>query len=484
MTQKIQNCDNLENIHSLEHLNDLLTSKTLANSIEVSYASRVFTLASNHCQYRVTMKAIVAKFQELAADKDSKKEMIGIIYGRIVQLNLEGDVRLSEMGFGSTFFRDLKNFLNVFFTSHDVVLNETTRVITYAPNEKDTFVKINGTFESFLPRDQVAPCWMPIKTHEAVDLQNTLNHCVDPNFNEVEEKLKSYQKENHFFCLSEGQFYEVNPGNFKPVQIKIQVKEGTITWYITNAQLNETTQEFRNQVFRTAALGHLLVKRACNKYYRGTNSMHIKRMHTSETESSLNHNHYRVENDHVTPAQFQEHLYGFLEAQKAYGFADNFLTQREADDLIKQYENFDAQQNIKDDGVKTRRETFHEREQLKWTDLDIQELNANKAIEEPCKAQRMNVPLNGKKITVTTTTSTLTIWPSDWINHQDVLDSSALDIISQAGSEGQKSDLAQTRQIQHSKLPTQLKAFHKFGELFPKDANNKYPTLPKKKAKS
>jgi hypothetical protein len=338
---------------------------------------------------------------------------------------------------------------------------------------------INGTFEKNLPRASIAPCWHSEKSDAAKELQNLLDTAKNGDYTELNKRINSYMKDDHFFRLTEGKFYEVKPGDYKPVNVKIQVKEGTITWYFANVGHDETTQEFRNQVFRTAALGHLLVPGACAKYYRGTNSMHLKRMHTSEEEAMMNHNHYRVHDDHISVSQFSQHLKGFLEAERAYGIENKFLNEEEAKVLIAEYANFDKGLDavVGENGA-TLRELFHEQEQIKWSDLDIKELGDSKSIEEPCEVQEIIVPLNEKQITVETKNKTEEkISPRDWVKLRDKLDKSALDIIAKVSSAGQRSEISQTRQIKDSVLPELPNAYTKLGELFEKEVNKRYPSL-------
>jgi hypothetical protein len=340
---------------------------------------------------------------------------------------------------------------------------------------------INGTYEHYLPRAQISPCWKSIESTEAKQLQEILERTKNGDFKELDNKILEFMEDDHFFRLTEGKFYEVVPGDYKEVRLKIQVKEGTINWYFADIGHDETTQEFRNQVFRTAALGHLLVDGACAKYYRGTNAMHVKRMHTSENEAKINHNHYRVHDNHVTPAQFKAHLEGFLKAQKAYDIENKFLSEAEVVELIAEYQDFDNQLDEKDSNLKTKRELFHEQEQLKWSELDKKELNKNKPIEEPCEAQEMIIPLNEKQISIETKSHRKEkILPRDWVTHLDVLDKSALDIIAKAGSEGQKSHKAHTRQLEGSSLPVLPNAYSRLGELFEQNANTSYPSLDEK----
>jgi hypothetical protein len=70
------------------------------------------------------------------------------------------------------------------------------------------------------------------------------------------------------------------------VPIGVQVVGGTITWYIYTRK-NKTSQAFRDEIYLAAALGHLKVPAHCEKYYRGSDSLHIKKMHRTETAELL-----------------------------------------------------------------------------------------------------------------------------------------------------------------------------------------------------
>lgn len=344
---------------------------------------------------------------------------------------------------------------------------------------------IQGDFTRVLPRDQTAPCWDSRdakKSEAARDMQQTLDSCVDGNYEPVKQKLAEYMEQNRFFRLTEGKFYEVSPGEFKKIQIKLQVKEGTITWYFAGCMHDETTQEYRNLIFRTAALGHVLVRDACGKYYRGTNAMHVRRMHTSEEESKINHNHYRVHDHHLTVHQFREHLEGFLKAQKAYGIEDKFLNKKEVEDLIEEYEAFDKKMDAPYEGDKTLREAYHEQEMAKWTDADKKEFEDNKGLEGVCEFEEVIIPLNNREVTLQDTSSdqTIKIKFSEWTKYADKLGTDAFDKIAKEGSEGIMSIIAQTRQIEGSSLPPLKHAFERIGELFDKKQYHEYPPLTPK----
>ncbi len=121
-----------------------------------------------------------------------------------------------------------------------------------------------------------------------------------------------------------------------------------------------------------------------------------------------------------------------------------------------------------------------EQKQVKWSELDKEELKENVAIEEPCEAKEMIVPLNEKQITIETKNhKEKKIFPRDWLQNLNQLDKDALDIIAQAGSLGQKSEVAHTRQIIGSSLPVLPNAYTRLGELFQQNANKSYPPVNK-----
>lgn len=340
---------------------------------------------------------------------------------------------------------------------------------------------IHGDFTRTLSREQEAPCWESrdaTQSDAARDVQELLDGSVDGNYDAVRAKLSEYMDENKFFRLTEGRFYEVTPGDFKQIQIKIQVKEGTISWYFAGCKHDETTQEYRNLIFRTASLGHLLVPGACAKYYRGTNAMHVRRMHTSEEESKINHNHYRVHDDHVTVDQFRAHLEGFLTAQEAYGIKDKFLNQEEVEALVKEYAEFDVEMDAPYIDGRSLRVAYHEQELSKWTEVDINELEENRELEGVCEFEEVIIPLNQRRVTVDNNDGQLlTLKFNEWTRYIDQLDKDSLDTIAKAGSEGIRSIIAQTRQISGSTLPELTHAFERIGELFNKADNGDYPPL-------
>jgi hypothetical protein len=87
--------------------------------------------------------------------------------------------------------------------------------------------------------------------------------------------------------------------------VKIEVLGHVINWFIIGP-LDQSTQKFRDIIYLAAANAHALTK-GCTGYYRGTNSLHVKRHHTKLDDALYNHNHYRFEND-VTPDMLRDHM--------------------------------------------------------------------------------------------------------------------------------------------------------------------------------
>lgn len=160
-------------------------------------------------------------------------------------------------------------------------------------------------------------------------------------------ELKSLQKTGRQFRLTEGHVYEVfqdNPSTLK-VPIKMSIKEGVLTWYFISPH-DQTSQEFRDETFLCAGLGHVNVDDAWFRYYRGTNAVHVEKMHTHEGESMYNHNHYVLaKGQDFTPERLKQHLDGFIQAERELGYVvdqdgkqvEKILTQEEADEIVKQY---------------------------------------------------------------------------------------------------------------------------------------------------
>jgi hypothetical protein len=128
-----------------------------------------------------------------------------------------------------------------------------------------------------------------------------------------ESKLEEFGALGYKFRLTDGKVYEISEGKKTcELSIKFQVKGSVITWAFI-APRDETYQEFRDLLYGSAAKAHDKVEAGCEKYYRGSDSYHLKKMHTSAQEAGFNHNHYRLSNGlDVTPKEVAEHLREFV----------------------------------------------------------------------------------------------------------------------------------------------------------------------------
>lgn len=238
-----------------------------------------------------------------------------------------------------------------------------------------------------------------------------LQELFDDNVEAYQSELKKLENEGHKFRLADGRVYELlESTETMEVPIKLQIKEGTITWYFL-APNDVTKQSFRDEVYRSAALAHLKVKNACEKYLRGTNSLHVKKMHTNESEAGLNHNHYRLLDGHdVTPEDLRQHLMGFIEAEQnqklfvdgsAGKKTEKYLTLEEANAILGKFEehwtvithkgpaktiNVNGKPLKLPQREKSLLEEYKAKEYAKWTPEDIEEWEKYKDLEQPCRS--------------------------------------------------------------------------------------------------
>jgi hypothetical protein len=196
-------------------------------------------------------------------------------------------------------------------------------------------------FTLFLPRVQTAKVWESLGQSESQEAAR-LQTLFDKGMTQQYESEKAEMEQKGFnFRLTDGQVCQIiDKGRTIQVPIKFQVKLSTITWYF-DAPKDETHQDFRDEVYGSAAFGHIQVDNHCEKYWRGTNSLHVKKMHTDENESGLNHNHYRMNDVDVDPKAVYQHLMGFVETQRELklfdGGKEKFLTQKEALQISEAY---------------------------------------------------------------------------------------------------------------------------------------------------
>jgi hypothetical protein len=150
-----------------------------------------------------------------------------------------------------------------------------------------------------------------------------------------ESLCKQYEDIGLNFRLTDGVVYQVEDvGNQLGIQIAVQVKGQSITWYFWgNGVKDQYPQAFRDILFKAASDCHQEVENGCDLYYRGSNALHVKTMHTKEDEANMNHNHYRCKQD-VTPNDFKQHLQAFLTHESH----DFFFLHGETKDICDAYE--------------------------------------------------------------------------------------------------------------------------------------------------
>lgn len=131
---------------------------------------------------------------------------------------------------------------------------------------------------------------------------------------------------------------------YTPASLYLSVTRQSITWsMVAPLKHDYTSQKWRNEVYGTAGLAHREISEGCVGYYRGTNSLHVKRQHQTANEAAHNHNHYRFNTD-VTPELFAQHLRNFVKHDKASTHngsslcgVPKFLTSMDAERIIEAY---------------------------------------------------------------------------------------------------------------------------------------------------
>jgi hypothetical protein len=202
-------------------------------------------------------------------------------------------------------------------------------------------------FFAQLPREQVTKLYRSEGPEVNKDVARLQELFDKSQIDAYDKELKRLQKTGRQFRLTEGHVFEVFKDNPKEIGVPIQmtIKEGVLTWYFM-APHDQTSQEFRDETFLCAGLGHVNVDNAWFRYYRGSNAVHVEKMHTHEGESMFNHNHYILaKGQDFTPERLKQHLDGFVKAERELGYVvdqngkkvEKILTQEEADEIVRQY---------------------------------------------------------------------------------------------------------------------------------------------------
>lgn len=185
------------------------------------------------------------------------------------------------------------------------------------------------------------------------------------------------------------------------VLVVVATYKNSINWLVLG-EMNKDGQKFRDEIYACAALAHNQVDRGCGKYYRGTNSVHVKRLHSDPFESMYNHNHYPLGGklgadfdvcdfpDDVTPSEFRAHVMEFARQDaKMHGGKSRFLSEKKAAKLADEFDkNYILEMSApKPEEPLTR----------KYSEEDIQELIELAHQEKPCKTPEGS-PLNTRGI--------------------------------------------------------------------------------------
>ncbi len=261
-------------------------------------------------------------------------------------------------------------------------------------------------FNAILSTTQTTKAWSSFdenRSSKAKTLQTLFDRQLTEQYSQEKSQMEASGAK---FRLTKGKVYEIKDENETvDTRVMFQVKGGTMTWYFT-APHDVTHQEFRDEVFQSAGLGHMTVPGHCEKYWRGTNSLHVKKMHTSEKESGMNHNHYRMDDRNADPQAVLLHLTGFVEAQNELaknGLIDKpnkFLDKAEAQHIAQKFERFwyDANHSGPAKTIelstgevlnlprreKSKAAIYAEHPSQKFTPEDEKEWAENKAKEAPC----------------------------------------------------------------------------------------------------
>lgn len=180
------------------------------------------------------------------------------------------------------------------------------------------------------------------------------------------------------------------------VCVAVATSGNSINWFVIG-EMNKDGQQFRDEIYKCAANAHNSVDRGCGKYYRGTNAVHVKRLHNDPFESMYSHNHYPLGGNNgedfdstsfpndVTPDEFRDHMLNFsnhdaLMHNGTAKFCDLTTAKEIINEFSKEYE--------KGTSVKNRDE---------YDEDDIRELQENSAQEKPCKTPE-NTSLNTRGI--------------------------------------------------------------------------------------
>ncbi|AJJ04689.1 hypothetical protein BZ21_1016 [Yersinia pseudotuberculosis] len=183
---------------------------------------------------------------------------------------------------------------------------------------------------------------------------------------------------------------------YTQVCVAVATSGNSINWFVLG-EMNKDGQHFRDEIYACASNAHNSVDRGCGKYYRGTNAVHVKRLHNDPFESMYSHNHYPLGGNNgkdfdsvtfpndVTPDEFKQHMLNFAnyDALMHDGharFCDLTTAKKIVDVFTSEYEK----------GISIKKK-------VEYNEQDICELKENAAQEQPCRSPD-NISLNTRGI--------------------------------------------------------------------------------------
>lgn len=171
------------------------------------------------------------------------------------------------------------------------------------------------------------------------------------------------------------------------VGLVLTVTRESINWFIEDDLEHDfSSQKWRDEVYGTAALAQRDTKTGCVGYYRGTNSLHVKRQHQTIEEATHNHNHYRFETE-VTPELFASHILNFVKFDQESTHngtskvgESKFLTMNDALYMINAFKLCYEEENKSGISENFKSDPFYE-----FTQKDKDELEWGKQHEGECR---------------------------------------------------------------------------------------------------
>jgi hypothetical protein len=251
------------------------------------------------------------------------------------------------------------------------------------------------------------------------------------------------------------------------VEVALQVKGHSLTWYFwAEGAMDQYPQGFRDLLYNKAAICHKSVKDGCDLYYRGSNSVHVKRMHHDERESGHNHNHYRLLGSrHYTPEDVRQHMSGF----KDWDMHDLFFEAGEIDSICAFFNEHYIDWTTKHaDLPATKEELYFSHPSQQLNVGDMIELHLFGAMQEPCRLSvdelKIDYDIAREEIEATIKAyETSLVKPADEPPAITILRSRLIKLGMEyeelltyrqvGGIRGLNSSIASARQIEHSENP-------------------------------